>query len=56
MADEDQHEPALLGDADQFLRRPAHLADGAGRAVERVEIHRLDRIDDHQAGRVDTVE
>ena len=41
-------EAAPLGEADQLLRRAAHLADRAGRAVERVEIHRLDRIDDDE--------
>src|SRR6266550_1112992 len=47
---------AALGEADQFLRRAAHLADRAGGAVERVEIHRLDRIDDDEIGRLGRIE
>ena len=55
MADQHQHKAAPLGEADQLLRRAAHLAHRAGRAVEIVEIHRLDRIDDDDIGRLGTV-
>ena len=47
---------AAFGEADQFLRRAAYLADRAGGAVERVEIHRLDRIDDDEIGRFGRIE
>ncbi len=54
----DQHDDhaAALREPDQFLRRTPYLADGARRAVERVEIHGLDRIDDRQVGRPAVVE
>ena len=56
MADQDQHKAAPFGEAYQLLRGPAHLAHRTGGAVQRVEIHGLDRIDDHQTGRVIPVE
>ena len=52
VADQHQDEAALLGEADQLGRGAAHLRDGAGRGIEVVEIHGLDRIDHHQVGRV----
>src|SRR6202043_1118347 len=52
MADQDQHKAAAFGEAYQLLRGPAHLAHRAGGSVQGVEIHSLDRIDDHQTGRV----
>ena len=51
MADQHQRRAALLGEADQFLRGGADLADRAGRALDQVGVHRLDRIDDEQRGR-----
>jgi hypothetical protein len=46
VTDQHEHETAPLGDPDQFLRRGTHLRDGAGRRVERVHRHGLDRVDD----------
>ena len=43
---------ALLGEADQRLGRGAQLGHGAGRLLEPVDPHGLDRIDDHQVRRV----
>ncbi len=51
MADQDHRRPALLGEADQFLRRSTNLTDRAGRALDQVAVHRLDRIDDQQRWR-----
>src|ERR1051325_5419568 len=56
MADQHDNKAAALGEADQFLRRAAYLADRAGGAVERVEIHRLDRIDDDEVRRLGRIE
>ena len=47
MANQDHRAAAFLGIADQLLRRGAHLADRARRALDQVAVHRLDRID-HQ--------
>ena len=54
--DQHQDKAATFGERDQFLRRAAYLADRTGGAVQGVEIHRLDRIDDRKLGRVDDVE
>ena len=50
----DQHQPdaVFLGVADQLEGAAAHLADRARRAFDRVRMHRLDRIDHQQLGRV----
>ena len=56
MADQDQHKAAPFGEAYQLLRGPAHLAHRTGGAIQGVEIHGLDRIDDHQTGYVIPVE
>ncbi len=56
MADQHDDKAAALGESDQLLRRAAHLADRAGCAVERVEIHRLDRIDHDEVGRLRRIE
>src|SRR5260221_584202 len=56
VADENDAEAALLGEADELLRRGAYLAHRTGRAVERVDIHGLDRIDDDDIGRLGMVE
>ena len=56
VADENQDETTPLRQPDQFLRRGADLTDCTGRAVQGVEIHRLDRIDDDQIGRVLPIE
>ena len=45
VADQQDGDAAALGERDQRLRRGAHLGDRAGRAVDRVEPHGLDRID-----------
>ena len=42
--------PRALGEADQRLRRAAHLRDGAGRGFDRVGPHRLDRVDHESRG------
>ena len=52
MADQDDRRAARLGEADQRLRRAAHLLDRAGRQFDGVAPHRLDGIDHHQLGRV----
>ncbi len=52
VADEHQGEAAPLGEPDQLVRRRAHLGDGAGRGLERLDEQRLDRIDHHEFGRV----
>jgi hypothetical protein len=51
MADQDDGGAGFLGEADQSLRRAAHLRDGAGRGFDHVGPHRLDRIDDDEARR-----
>src|SRR3546814_8029409 len=50
VADEEQAETALLGEADELLRRRTHLRDGAGRGLQAVDVKRLHRIDDHHGG------
>ena len=52
MPDQHHRAAALLGEADQLLRRGADLADRARRAVDEVAVHGLDRIDHHQRGRL----
>ena len=42
-------DPAPLGEGGELVRRRAHLRDRAGRAVDGVEPHGLDRIDDRKA-------
>ncbi len=56
VADQHDGEAAPLRQADQLLRRGPHLAHGPRRAVELIEIHGLDRIDDDEVGRVGAVE
>ena len=56
VADEYQDKAAPLGHPDQLLRGCANLTDRAGRAVQGVEVHRLDRIDDNQGRGVLAVE
>ena len=51
VADEQHGAARHLGITDERLRRGAHLADGAGRGVERVGPKRLDGIDDDEIGR-----
>src|SRR3546814_6555557 len=51
MADKHHRSAALLGETDQFLRAGADLAHRAGRALDQVRVHRLDRIDNQQGGR-----
>ena len=51
VADQQQGAAALLGEADQRLGGGAQLGDGAGRLLEPVDPHGLDRIDDQQIGR-----
>ncbi len=46
VADQEDREAALLGEADQLLRRRAHLGHRAGGGFQIVDIHGLDRIDD----------
>ena len=50
--DQQQSRAARLGEADQRLRRAAHLADRPGRRFDRVAPHGLNRIDDHELRRV----
>ena len=50
--DEQQRGVARLGEADQRLRRPAHLADRSRRRFDRVAPHGLNGIDDHELRRV----
>ncbi len=56
MPDQDQGGAAILGVADQFLCRCAHLADRAGGTLDQIRVHRLDRIDDQQGRRRTVVE
>jgi hypothetical protein len=49
MPDQDHGGAGTLGEADQVLRRATHLRDGAGRGVDHVGPHGLDRVDDDQA-------
>ena len=51
VADEEQHRARALGMANQFLSGAAHLRHRAGRRIESIEIHRLDRIDNDDIGR-----
>ena len=46
MADEDDRDAAALGEGDELVGGGADLGDGAGRAVDVVGPHRLDRVDD----------
>ena len=48
VADEDDRDPLALGELHEPERRLADLADAARRAVELVDGHRLDRIDDDE--------
>ena len=48
VADQHHGDAARLAKADQLVGGGAHLGDRAGRAVERVDPHGLDRIDDDQ--------
>ena len=50
VADEDDGVVFAFGEADQFEGARADLADGAGRAVDAVEPHGLDGIDDDEGG------
>ena len=52
VADQQDGDAAALGEVDQRLRGAADLRDGAGRAVDRVEPHGLDRIDHRHARRI----
>ena len=52
VADQDQRRAARLGEADQRLRRAAHLAHRARRRFDRVAPHGLDGIDDDELRRV----
>ena len=47
VADQEQGEVRTFRQADQFLRRGAHLGDGAGRRIQAVDKHGLHRIGDH---------
>ena len=52
-----QHgDAAALGQFDQRLRGGAHLCNRAGRAVDGVEPHGLDRIDHRDLGRIGALE
>ena len=51
MPDEDQAGPAGFCEADQRLRRAAHLRHRAGRGFNLACPHGLDRIDHHQRRR-----
>ena len=51
VADQDDGGAGALGEADQRLRGAAHLRDGAGRGLDRVGPHGLDRIDHDEARR-----
>jgi hypothetical protein len=50
MANQDDGRAGLLGKPDERLGRSTHLRHGAGSGLNRVGPHRLDRIDDNQAG------
>ena len=52
VADQDDRGAGALGEADQRLRRAAHLRDRAGCGFNRVGPHRLDRVDDDEARRL----
>ena len=56
VADQEHGDAAPLGEFDQRLRRGAHLRDRAGRRVDGVEPHGLDRIDHRDLGRVGPLE
>ncbi len=51
MADQDHAGARKLGEADQGLRRAAHLRHGARRRIRGFRPHGLDRVDHHQRGR-----
>jgi hypothetical protein len=50
MANKHDGEVAGLRQTDQLEGAGAHLADGAGGALDRVHPHGLDRVDHHQRG------
>ena len=52
VTDQHQRGAAFLGEADEFVGAGANLADCAGGALDHVAVHRLDRIDDEEIGRV----
>ena len=52
VADQDDGRARALGEADQRLRRAAHLRHRAGRGLDRVGPHGLDRVDDDEARRL----
>jgi len=52
VADQDHRRAAALGEANQRLRRAAHLAHGARSGFDRVAPHGLDGIDDDELRRV----
>jgi hypothetical protein len=56
VADQHQHEAAAFRQPDQLLCGAAHLAHRARGAVERVEIHRLDRVDHDEIGSAGGIE
>ena len=56
VADQEQRAAAPLGEADQLVRAGAQLGDRAGRRIDALDVHGLDRVDDHQARRVGVVE
>ena len=56
VADQEQGRAAALGEADQLVRAAAQLGDRAGRRLDAVDVHGLDRIDDQQARRAQMVE
>ena len=51
VADQDDGRAGVLGVADERLRRAAHLGHRAGRGIDHVGPHGLDRIDDDEARR-----
>ena len=56
VADQEQRGAAPLGEADQLVRAGAQLGHRARRRIDALDIHGLDRIDDHQAGRAGVIE
>jgi len=52
MPDQHQRGAMILGEPHQLMRRRAHLADRPRRALDQVRMHRLDRIDHQQRGRL----
>ncbi len=55
VADKQENEAAALRQPDQFLSRRANLGDGARRGLQRIDVERLDGIDDHHIGGVGRV-